>query len=97
MTFTEKIENVLPEIDVNTGLMYCGDDEELYEEVVGEFVEGEMTVSIEENFKNKNWKDYQIEVHAVKGTISSFETCTVIFFVLSALFVTLPCNALSIR
>lgn len=68
MTFTEKIQNVLPEIDINTGLMYCGDDEELYEEVVGEFVEGEMTGSIEENYKNKNWKDYQIQVHAVKGT-----------------------------
>lgn len=68
MTFIEKIESILPEIDIETGIMYCGDDEELFEEVVGEFVEGEMTASIEKNFKNQNWKDYQIEVHAVKGT-----------------------------
>mgnify|MGYP003249141299 CR=1 FL=1 len=68
MTFTEKIEDILPEIDIDTGLMYCGDDEELFEEVVGEFIDGEMTASIEENYKNENWKDYQIQVHAVKGT-----------------------------
>ena len=60
MTFIEKIESILPEIDIETGIMYCGDDEELFE--------GEMTASIEKNFKNQNWKDYQIEVHAVKGT-----------------------------
>lgn len=53
MTFIEKIESILPEIDIETGIMYCGDDEELFEEVVGEFVEGEMTASIEKNFKNK--------------------------------------------
>ena len=52
MTFIEKIESILPEIDIETGIMYCGDDEELFEEVVGEFVEGEMTASIEKNFKN---------------------------------------------
>lgn len=40
MTFIEKIESILPEIDIETGIMYCGDDEELFEEVVGEFVEG---------------------------------------------------------
>lgn len=34
MTFIEKIENILPEIDINTGLMYCGDDEELFEEAM---------------------------------------------------------------
>ena len=55
MTFTEKIEDILPEIDIDTGLMYCGDDEELFEEVVGEFIDGEMTASIEENYKNENW------------------------------------------
>ena len=32
MTFTEKIEDILPEIDIDTGLMYCGDDEELFED-----------------------------------------------------------------
>lgn len=53
MTFTEKIEDILPEIDIDTGLMYCGDDEELFEEVVGEFIDGEMTASIEENYKNE--------------------------------------------
>ena len=68
MTFTEKIEDILPEIDIDTGLMYCGDDEELFEEVVGEFIDGEMTASIEENYENENWKNYQIQVHAVKGT-----------------------------
>ena len=29
MTFIEKIESILPEIDIETGIMYCGDDEEL--------------------------------------------------------------------
>ena len=68
MTFTEKIEDVLPEIDIETGISFCGEDEELYEEVVGEFVRGEMTASIQENYDNKDWKNYQIQVHAVKGT-----------------------------
>ena len=26
MTFIEKIESILPEIDIETGIMYCGDD-----------------------------------------------------------------------
>lgn len=68
MNFLEKVQDILPEIDIQTGLMYCGDDEELFEEVVGEFIDGEMTGSIEEYFQNKNWRDYQIQVHAVKGT-----------------------------
>lgn len=68
MNFMEKVQEILPEIDIQTGLMYCGDDEELFEEVVGEFIDGDMTETIEEYFQNKNWKDYQIQVHAVKGT-----------------------------
>lgn len=68
MTFIEMLENTLPEINIQTGLMYCGDDEELFEEVIEEFIDGNMTETIEEYFQSKNWKDYQIQVHAVKGT-----------------------------
>ena len=45
MTFIEKIESILPEIDIETGIMYCGDDEELFEEVVGEFVEDQRAAA----------------------------------------------------
>lgn len=40
MTFIEKIESILPEIDIETGIMYCGDDEDFLRRLSGSLSRG---------------------------------------------------------
>lgn len=54
MTFIEKIESILPEVDIETGIMYCGDDEELFEEAA----------DIEQSVKNGD-VDFAMKHHRV--------------------------------
>lgn len=69
------IENVFF-LDTEAGLAYCGDDEELYGEILEEYVEANHLEKLEKLFVEKNWPDYQINIHAVKSsskTIGAFE------------------------
>lgn len=56
-------------LDVEKGISYIG-DEESYREILSLYVElaAEKIPLIKEKFEQKDWKDYIIEVHALKST-----------------------------
>lgn len=58
------------DIKVETGLMYSGEDLEIYLEFLKIYVENsrEKIPQIEQNFSDEDWKNYAIQVHAVKST-----------------------------
>ncbi len=57
-------------LDVDMGLRYCGDSEEVYREVLQEFCDVEQTEKdkIEKAYENEDWKNYAILVHGLKSS-----------------------------
>ena len=57
-------------IDHELGLSYCMDSEEFYEEILIEFDRqcSEYLPQLETHFQNRDWKNYAILAHALKGS-----------------------------
>lgn len=60
-------------LNVDMGIRYCGDSEEVYREVLQEFCDGieEERGAIEEVFRAEDWKGYTIRVHGLKSSALS--------------------------
>ena len=58
-------------LNTSNALIYSGGSEELYEEIVRMFVEDDKQALLGELFGKEDWKNYQIQVHALKGTARS--------------------------
>ena len=60
-------------LDVDMGLRYCADSEEVYREVLQEFcdVAGEERADIEKAYADEDWKDYTIRIHGLKSSALS--------------------------
>ncbi len=60
----------LLEINRTTGLSYCGESEELYQEILAEFASQTNTfqTQLEEAYQTQNWKNYAITAHSIKST-----------------------------
>ena len=56
-------------IDTKVGMSYCADDEEIYQEMLTDFLalSEERLRELEGHFRKGNWKDYAIKVHALKS------------------------------
>ncbi|MBP0957342.1 MAG: response regulator [Oscillospiraceae bacterium] len=63
----EKKEGLISE---ETGIFYTGGDREAYNEILGVYVRksSEKLLQIKELFEKKDWKNYVIEVHALKSS-----------------------------
>lgn len=57
----------LPELDVETGLAYCM-NEEFYEEILKEYVRSDKIDSMQKFVDAKDWNNYRTLVHALKST-----------------------------
>ncbi|MDE6388476.1 MAG: response regulator [Lachnospiraceae bacterium] len=57
-------------LDIDMGLRYCGDSEEVYREVLQEFCDVEQTecCKIENAYERGDWKNYAILVHGLKSS-----------------------------
>ena len=64
----EGLINRLGFLDTKTGLAYCCDSVEFYEEMLNAYVEGTKAEILCEYFDAKDWENYRITVHAVKST-----------------------------
>lgn len=65
-------------LDVDTGLMYCGDMEDMYYEILDDYVSShdKKAGDLQGFYDKKEWGEYQILIHAVKSiskTIGSKE------------------------
>ncbi len=56
-------------IDTETGMMYCGDDEDIYNEILGLYVEkmAELTATLTKDLEGDDIPDYVVNVHGVKS------------------------------
>ncbi|MBR1628794.1 MAG: response regulator, partial [Lachnospiraceae bacterium] len=56
--------------DVDSALSFCGQDEEFYVEMLGDYVDAyaRKNQQLNEYFDAENWKDFEIVVHSVKST-----------------------------
>ena len=60
----EKLEG----IDIRTGLLYCMNDEDFYVEMLGEYLESDLMLELEQGFSDEDWGNYRTLVHALKST-----------------------------
>ena len=66
----EQVASDLTEIDTRLGLCYCSESRELYGEVLKEYCKQaeDYMEKLSRYYTERNWADYRIIVHAVKGT-----------------------------
>ncbi len=55
-------------LDTQTGLSYCCDSEEFYEEVLRSYLEENHYEEIRQYYEKEDWNNYMIQVHALKST-----------------------------
>ena len=56
-------------VDVSAGLGYCAGDEELYMEMLGDYIsssEGKLE-NLDSLYRDRSWHDYEVAVHALKS------------------------------
>lgn len=56
------------ELDIETGMMYCADCEEVYLDVLNEYLMDDKRGELKEFFDSKNWERYRISAHSVKSS-----------------------------
>lgn len=66
----QEASNDILDIDRNAGLAYCLNSEDLYENVLSAFCKQAKNAlpQLNEHFQNRDWKNYTIIVHGLKGT-----------------------------
>lgn len=58
----------MEELDVQTGLSYCMNDEEFYVEMLKEYLKADKASKMEQFFADEDWNNYRTIVHALKST-----------------------------
>ena len=56
------------ELDIETGLLYCMNDEDFYAEMLREYMKGDKAEVLEQFFDAKDWSNYRTSIHALKST-----------------------------
>lgn len=69
---TDKELEQIKELDVTTGELYCGGQEE-YKDILTEFIESavETRQKIEQLYQQEDWDSYVIKTHALKGCMKT--------------------------
>lgn len=63
-----KLTTLSDMLDTATGLAYCMNDQNFYNEMLDEYVNGDKTDELVEYFEKEDFEYYRITVHAVKST-----------------------------
>ena len=63
----KKLVDRLTFLDTESGIQYCAQSEEVYEKVLHSYVDSDKTEEIEQYYQDKDWKNYQVLVHALKS------------------------------
>ena len=58
----------IKEINIDQGLMYCMEDEEMLAEIIKEYAAGARVKELEEAYNKKDYKSLEINLHALKGS-----------------------------
>ena len=63
-------------LDVDTALIYCGDDIELFNEVAKSYISNNHTEKLIEYFEKADYENYRIKVHSLKSSSLSIGAVT---------------------
>lgn len=63
----KKLVDRLTFLDTESGIRYCAQSEEVYEKVLHSYLDSDKTEEIEQYYQDKDWKNYQVLVHALKS------------------------------
>ena len=55
-------------LDTDTGMAYCGGSEEFYQEMLSSYLANNRSDELEDFYKQEDWENYRIAVHALKST-----------------------------
>lgn len=55
-------------LDTEKGLAYCGENEELYMQIIRSYLNNTRYEELESYYKAEDWNNYRIQVHALKST-----------------------------
>lgn len=55
-------------LDTKTGIMYCGEDEEFFFEMLELYLKEDKSQQLEECFAKEDWKQYAMLAHSLKST-----------------------------
>lgn len=56
------------ELDIETGMMYCAESEDVYLDVLDEYRNDDKRAELKEFFDAQNWERYRISAHSVKSS-----------------------------
>lgn len=68
VTYETRLSKRFPFLDTNMGMIYCMNNEELYESVVREFKDSNRYDDIEAAFEEADMQNYSVMVHGVKSS-----------------------------
>ena len=63
-----KLKSALSFLDVKAGLEFAANDEDFYKQILNTYVIEDKRPMMEKYFNEKDWSNYQITVHSLKGT-----------------------------
>ena len=77
VSFRETLE--LAGVDIETGLHYCAGDMDFYKTLLAQISSeaGDKISSLRRDYSSKDWKDYEILIHATKSTCKTIGALTV--------------------
>ncbi len=55
-------------LNIELGLEYCGGMEDLLEDMLKDYCEGDHVDELERFYAAENWTDYRVSIHGVKST-----------------------------
>lgn len=64
----DAILDEIEELDYDAAMEYCGDDEEFFIEMLGDYANSGAYEKLKEYYESRDWEQYKITVHALKGT-----------------------------
>ena len=65
---TKTLEERFPSLNVQVGMGCCMDDENFFLEMLQMYISGDKRELLKKEYAEESWKNYEIYVHAVKGT-----------------------------
>lgn len=54
-------------IDMNVAMVYCGDDMDLFKEVLQAFLQSSFKDNLQNAYEAENWSEYRISIHGLKS------------------------------
>lgn len=63
----ERLQQLIPELDVDSGMTYCDRNADLYVSILQMFVQEDLCETLQNSYRDSTWEQYHISVHRLKN------------------------------